>query len=133
MTSVTVVNVLPTLDKWFPNSSVEIDEGQSTKFICTYNASTNPNVTITTWKFEEDFLQHNSSHYIIITEYGYDPINPNHVLSRLILSNVVSDNAGIYTCQCVYNRDIIYSKGIFYSGTESFNVKVKPKVESGQH
>ena len=45
--SVTVVNVRPTLDKWLPNSSVEIGEGPSTKFICTYNASTNPNVKIT--------------------------------------------------------------------------------------
>ena len=109
---------------------MEIDEGQSTRLTCIYNASTSPNVTITTWKFE-DFLQHNSSHYTLITKY--DPFNPNHVLSTLILSNVVSDNAGTYTCQCVYNSDIIYSKEIFYSGTKSFNVTVKPKVESGQH
>ena len=128
--SVTVVNVRPTLDKWLPNSSVEIDEGYSTEFNCTYNASTNPNVTITIWKFEEDFLQHNSSHFTIINKYGYDPINPNHVLSRLILSNVVPDNAGTYTCQCVYNRDIIYSKETFSSGAKNFYLKVNP---TGQH
>ena len=69
----------------------------------------------------------------MVTEYGTDPINPNHVLSRLILSNVVSDNGGIYTCQYVYNSNIIYSKEIFYSGTEIFNVKVKARVKSGQH
>ena len=123
--------MLPILDKWRPNpsNSVEIDEGHSTELICIYNASTNSNVTNTTWKFEEDFLQHSSSHYIMSTEYGYDPINPNHVLSRLMLSNVVLDNAGTYTCQCLYNSDKLYTKGTFYSRAETFHLKVIP----GQH
>ena len=134
-TSLTVVNVFPTLDKWLPspNNSVEIDEGQSTEFMCVYNASTDPIITMTTWKFEEDYLEHNTSHHIMTTEYGTDPANANRVLSKFILSNVGLGNAGTYTCRCVYNRNIIYSKEPVYSGAESFHVKVKPRAKSGQH
>ena len=135
-TSVTVVNMLPTLDKWLPypnNDSIEVDEGHSIEFTCIYNASTNRNVTMATWNFKEDYLKHNSSRHTMTTEYGTDPANAKRILSRLILSNVVPDDAGTYTCQCVYNSDIIYNKETFCSGTESFHVKVKPKVKSGQH
>ena len=135
-TSVTVVNMLPALDKWLPypnNNSIEVDEGHSIEFTCIYNASTNPNVTMATWNFEEDYLKHNSSHHTMTTEYGTDPANAKRILSRLILLNVVPDDTGTYTCQCVYNSDIIYNKEMFCSATESFHVKVKPKVKSGQH
>ena len=128
--------MLPTLDKWLPypnNESIEVDEGQSIELRCMYSASTNPNVTMATWKYNEDFLQHNSAHYTMITEYGTDPANANGIMSRLILLNVAPDDAGTYTCQCVYNSDIIYNKEMFCSGTERFHVKVKPKVKSGQH
>ena len=126
--SVTVVNVHPTLDKWVPNSTVEVDEGHSTEFTCIYNASTNPNIRIASWKLE-DFLQHNSDHYTMITMNGTDPINANRILSKLKISNVASDNAGTYTCQCVYNASTIYDEKTFYSETASFHLKVK----SGQH
>ena len=126
--------MLPTLYKWLPyNDSVEVDEGHATEFKCIYDASTNPNITMATWNFEEDYLEHNSSHYTMITEYGTDPANADRILSRLILSNVALDNAGTYTCQCIYNRDIIYSKETFCSGAESFRVKVRPREKSGQH
>ena len=124
-TSVAVVNVRPTLDKWMPSSSIEVDEGHSTEFICIYNASTNPNITITTWKFEEEFLQHNSDHYTMTTESGTDPINANQILSKLQISNVASDDAGTYICQCVYNKSTIYGEETFYSGAGSFHLKVK--------
>ena len=117
--------MLPTLDKWVPSSSVEVLEGHSTEFTCIYNASTNPNITITTWKFEEEYLQHNSAHYTMTTKYGTDPANANHVLSKIQLSNVALDNAGTYSCQCVYNRSTIYSKHTFDSETKSFHLKVK--------
>ena len=127
--SITVVNVRPTLDKWAPNSTVEVDKGHSTEFTCIYNASTNPNITMATWKFEEDFLQHNSDHYTMVTINGTDPINANRILSKLKISNVASDNAGTYTCRCVYNTSTIYGEKTFYSETGSFRLKVK----SGQH
>ena len=100
-TSVTVVNVRPTLDKWVPGSSIEIDEGHSTEFTCKYNAITNTNITITNWKFEDDYLQHNSDHYTMTTEYGTDPINANRIVSKPQISNVAFDDAGTYICQCV--------------------------------
>ena len=112
----------PTLD--MPSYSSVI-EGHSTEFTCIYNASTNLNLTITTWKFEEDYLQYNSTHYTMTTEFGTDPANVNRILSKLILSNVVADNAGTYTCQCVYNREMMYSKGTVYSETKIFYLEVK--------
>ena len=48
----------PVIDTWDPKLNekcIELDEGQSTIFTCIYNASTNPNVTIPTWKFNESF------------------------------------------------------------------------------
>ena len=71
---------------------VELYEGQSTKFTCIYIASTNSSVTITTWTYNDETLQHNISHYTMLTEYGTDPINVNHVSSRLVFSNVTADN-----------------------------------------
>ena len=132
--SVTVVNMLPTLDKWLPypnDDSVEVDEGQSIEFACIYDASTNPNITMATWKFNKDTLQNKSNRYTMITEYGTDPVNTNHVSSRLILSTVVPDNAGNYTCQCIYNRDIIYSEGEVRLRAETFHLKVKPRNNPG--
>ena len=125
---VTVVNVYPTIDKWLPSSSksVEIYEGDSTEFTCIYNASTDPNITIITWKFEENYLQHNSSHYTMITDYGTDPANANQVLSKLQLSNVVPDNTGTYSCQCLYNGSMIYGNRKFYSRAENFHLEVIP-------
>ena len=117
----------PTLDKWEPNytNNIEIYEGESTEFTCIYNASTNPNITITSWKFKEYYLHHNSSHYTMTTTHG----NANYVISRLNLSDVSPEHAGTYSCQCVYNRDKIYGKGEFHSRAKSFHLKVK----SGQH
>ena len=69
--------------------------------------STNSSVTITTWTCNGETLQHNTSHYTMLTEYGTDPINTNHVSSRLVFSNVIANNTGTYTCQCGYNRNII--------------------------
>ena len=60
------------------------------------------------------------------TEYGTDPANGNRILSKLKISNVTPDIAGIYTCQCVYNSDNIYGKAEFYSRAETFHLKVKP-------
>ena len=112
---------------------MEVDEGQSVEFTCVYNASTNPNVTITTWKFDADFLKHNSSHYTLTTRYGNDPINVNHVLSKLLLSDVIPDNAGTYVCQCSYSQ-IIYNKNNHVtSGANSFCLNVKPHVKPGEH
>ena len=127
----------PTLVEQLPpnanNTCIELYEGHSTEFGCKYTASTDPNVTITTWKFNEVPLQHNSSHYTIITDYGTDPINANSVLSRLKLSNAVAENAGTYTCQCGYNSDV-YNKGIV-SNTAYFCLKVNatssPSTDTG--
>ena len=57
-----------------------------------------------------EILQHNTVHYTMpmFTEYGTDPINANHVSSRLVFSNVTADNTGTYTYpQCDYNQNII--------------------------
>ena len=129
--SFTAVNPYPTLYKTYPNASshcIELNEGQSTEFTCIYHASADPNVTITTWKFNEELLeQNNSSHYTVVTKYGIDPLHRNSVLSRLILSNLKPDNAGIYTCQCVYSSNV-YVNGKDNIGSEaaSFCVKVDP-------
>ena len=48
----------------------------------------------------------------MITEYGTDPINANHVSSKLVISNVTADNTGTYTCQCSYNNFINYNRDI---------------------
>ena len=86
---IVVVYVYPTLVEQLPsnakNKCIEHYEGKSTEFGCKYRASTDPNVTITTWKFKEIPLHHNSSHHTIITDYGTDPININSVLSGLII------------------------------------------------
>ena len=70
----------------------------------------------------------------MITDYGTDPINANSVLSRLILSNVVAENAGTYTCQCGYHSHVIYNKGIV-SDTGNFCLKVNatssPSADTG--
>ena len=133
-----VVYVYPTLVEQLPSNlnskCIEVNEGQSTEFGCKYLASTNPNITITTWKFNEVPLQNNSSHYTMLTDYGTDPINANSVLSRLLLSNVVAENAGTYTCQCGYNSHVIYNKGIV-SDTGKFCLKVNttssPSADTG--
>ena len=128
----------PALDKRIPslsNHCVELSEGQSTEFTCVYNASTNQSVTITTWKFNEELLKHNSSHCTMITQYGNDPVNFNRVLSRITLLNVKPNNTGTYTCQCVYNSKVIVNdeEGIV-SEAANFCLKVKPyiKVKPGQ-
>ena len=64
--------------------------------------ATNPNISTTTWKFNGEPIQHNSSHYAIITEYDIGPDNASQVLSKLKLSNVISSNTGAYICQCIY-------------------------------
>ena len=104
---------------------VELTEGQSTEFTCIYNASTDPNVTIATWEFNEELLEHDSSHYTMTTQYGSDPVNVNHVLSRITLTNVKHDNAGTYTCQCVYNPKVIVDDQAVVSEAASFCLKVK--------
>ena len=69
----------------------------------------------------------------MITEYGTDLINANHVSSKLVISNVTADNIGTYTCQCGYdlinyNRDIV-------SNTTSFCLTVNatgpPSTDTG--
>ena len=125
---ITVANVYPTLDTNPNNQCVEVKEGQSIQFTCIYNASTDRNVTITTWKFNEELLEHDSSHYTIITHYGSDPVNFNRVLSRITLSNVIPDNAGTYTCQCAYNPKIFNDKDVV-SEAANFCLKVKPGQE----
>ena len=124
--------MIPTLDKWLPspNTSVEIDEGYFTEFTCIYNASTNPNITIAIWKFNGRILDDNSSHYEMITKYGTDPANTYHILSVLNLLSIATENAGNYTCQCIYNTSTLYSKEQFYSEAKSFHLKIKPV---GQH
>ena len=128
MTYITVLNVQPTLHKWLTDPSskcVELHEAQSTEFTCIYIASTNPNVTITTWKYNDKPLRRNSSHYTMITIYGTDPINAHHVSSRLIFSNVTVDNTGTYTCQCGYNQNVIINHDQdIVSNTTSFCLKV---------
>ena len=58
------------------------------------------------------------------TKYGTNPANANCVVaSKLILLNVTSADDGTYTCQCVYNRDIIYNEGEFYSRAKAFHLK----------
>ena len=136
ITFITVLNVQPTLHKWVPDPSskcVELHEGQSTEFICIYTASTNPNITVTTWKYNGEPLQHNSSHYTMITIYGTDPINANHVSSRLVFSNVTTDNNGTYTCQCGYkiinhNQDIVFNTTIFCL---KVNATIPPSADTG--
>ena len=118
----------PTLDTNPNNQCVEVKEGRSIQFTCIYNASTNSNITITTWKFNEELLEHDSSHYTMITQYGSDPVNFNRVLSRITLSNVIHDNAGTYTCQCAYNPKFVNDKGIV-SDAANFCLKVKPGQE----
>ena len=124
-----MVNVRPTLDQSLSspnNRCVELIEGQSTEFTCIYNASTNPNIAITTWRFNGELLEQNSSHYTMITKPGYDPINLNRVLSRLILSNLVSDNSGTYSCQCAYNSTAIAGHNHVVSKANNYCLKVNP-------
>ena len=123
---IAVVNVHPTLDKTFPianDQCIELSEGQSTEFTCIYNASTNPSVTITTWRFNGKLLEHNSSHYTIITQYN----NSNRVLSRLTLLSVSHDNTGTYTCQCAFNSSVVDKEVVSEAANFCLNVK------SGQH
>ena len=120
----------PVIDTWDPiDKYIELDEGQSTTFTCIYTASTNSSVTITTWKFYENFLS-NSSHYTITTRYD-DPLNINHVKSILRLSDVVNGNTGSYTCQCGYNPSVINVNSNINSNTVTFSLKVD--AHSGGH
>ena len=91
---IVVVNPWPTLVSQLPSQYVELNEGEAINLTCIYHASTNPNVTITTWKFNEEILDHNSSHYTVITNYGGsdDPLYHNRVSSRLIISDVIVYN-----------------------------------------
>jgi len=84
-------------------------EDSSTQFSCTYNASTDPNITITKWSVNDKAIPHNTSHYTLITEYGIDDLDL--VKSMLIISNVVDDISGTYkfTCWCEYNKRVIYA------------------------
>ena len=79
-------------------------------------------------------LEHNSNHYTITTQYANDPVNVNRVLSRIVLSNVKHDNAGTYTCQCVYNPKVIVDDKDVVSESASFCLEVKPdqQVKPGQ-
>ena len=122
-----MVNVRPTLEKWSNDHCIELNEGQSTEFTCIYHASTNPNITITTWRFNEELLEQNLSHHTVVTKYGIDPIHRKSVLSRLVLSNVIPNNNGTYTCQCVYNSTVIAShKDNVVSRAASFCLEVNP-------
>ena len=58
------------------------------------------------------------------TQYGSDPVNFNCVLSRIVLSNVAHDNAGTYTCQCVYNPKVIIDDKDVVSEAASICLKV---------
>ena len=123
-----MVNARPTLDKWSKNQCVELSKGHSTEFFCIYNASTDPNITITTWRFNEELLEQNSSHYTMITRYGgSDPLHRNQVFSTLIISNVIPALNGTYTCQCEYNSTaLINQKDNVVSRAASFCLKVIP-------
>ena len=65
--------------------------------------STISSVTIATWTYNGETLQHNTSHYTVLTDYGTDPINANHVSSGLVFSNVTADNTRTYSYQCGYD------------------------------
>ena len=139
ITSIVVLYVHPVLHKWHPPSSkcVELYEGQSTDFTCIYTASPNSSVTITTWTYNDETLPHNTSHYTMLTEYGTDPINANHVSSSLVFSNVIANNTGTYSCQCGYNQNIISNNQEIVSNTTSFCLKVNatspPPANTGEH
>ena len=59
------------------------------------------------------------------TQYGSDPVNVNHVMSRITFSNVKPDNEGTYTCQCSYNSEIIVNDKDVVSEAADFSLKVK--------
>ena len=66
--------------------------------------STISSVIITTWTCNGETLQHNTSYYTMLTEYGTDPINANHISSRLVFSHVTADNTRTYSYdQCGYD------------------------------
>ncbi|XP_065885359.1 uncharacterized protein [Dysidea avara] len=96
--------------------------GHATTFTCTYNASSDPTITITKWSIDGVVIMHNTSHYTMTTEYGINELD--QVRSTLNISNVATGNSGKYACWCEYNESLIYAKKVFRSNTESMCLKV---------
>ncbi|XP_065885346.1 uncharacterized protein [Dysidea avara] len=113
-----------------PNKGSEnLTTGHSTIFTCTYNASSDPYMTVTMWSLNGKLLTHNTSHFTMITEFYFDYLHPDQVKSTLIISNVNHGIGGTYTCWCEYNKSMIYENEVFRSGTASVNLT----VISGSH
>jgi len=100
----------------------DLTAGHSTQFTCVYNASSNPNVTITFWRLNDKLLIQNTSHYTLITEYGIDDLDK--VRSTLIISNAVSGIDGTYTCWCEYNQSMMYGNKLYRSSSASVCLRV---------
>ena len=107
----------------FPDSACEnLTTSHSTKFSCTYNASSDPNITIAMWSVNGTLLTHNTSHYTMITEYGID--EHDQVRSTLTISNVNHDIGGTYTCWCEYNKSLIYGNEMYRSSSAGTCLRV---------
>ena len=102
--------------------------GHSTRFSCTYNASSVPNLTITRWSVNGVVIPHNTSQFTLITEYGIYELD--EVKSTLIISNVNYGNDGTYTCWCEYNSSLIFNNKLFRSAYSSVRLKV---TAAGEH
>ena len=100
----------------------DVAMGNSVQFSCTYNASSDPNITITRWSFDNKLLSKNTSHYKLITEYGFDQLD--QVRSTLIISNAINDIGGTYTCWCEYNQSLIYENKLFRSSYASVCLRI---------
>ena len=105
--------------------------GHATTFTCTYNASSDPTITITKWSIDGVVIMHNTSHYTMTTEYGINELD--QVRSTLNISNVTTGNSGKYACWCEYNESLIYAKKVFRSNTESMCLKVHAGMHVFQH
>jgi len=113
---------IPTIIRIPGKECRDLTTGHSTQFTCVYNASSNPNVTITLWRLNDKLLTHNTSHYTLITEYGVDDLDK--VRSTLIISNAGSAISGTYTCWCEYNQSMIYENELFRSSSASVCLRV---------
>ena len=107
----------------------DLTTGHSTTFSCTYNASSDPNITITMWSLNGTLLTHNTSHFTMITEFNFDYLHPDKVKSKLIISNVNHSISGTYTCWCEYNKSLIYENEVFRSNSTSVCLRVATGID----
>ena len=105
----------------------DLTTGHSATFTCTYNASSDPTITITMWSVNGVLLTHNTSHYTMITEYDVDQLD--QVKSMLIISNVNHGINGTYTCWCEYNKSLIYGNEVFRSNPASVCLRVATGID----